>query len=366
MRPLTAPVQLLGLLALLELEACRGHERGSDDRGTRASGGEGGSPESTDGIDSGGAASSSSPATSGGAAGAGGVAEPLPPCPTFDPDATSAESLELLHPSDRYEIYVLGLAGDFVYFVEGEALRRISIDGGTPETVGDFAGSWLRRAGADELVWARASATAGSQQIVRAPLDDPEDFSVVVEATLSVQHVVLDEGYVFWSTADPHDVLRAPLAGGDPELLVSGGQPLGAVVHDGYYYWIDAVSDHLERVPAAGGAREPLTRVTFGGPMAASEGAIFWGDTVLSTIEKWTPDSGRVQLASAIDPLQLQVWEDTLYWSQGLLSGAVRSVGVDGEEPRDVLCRLRPRTNFHVTAAHVLVGGGSGLLRLSR
>lgn len=100
--------------------------------------------------------------------------------------------------------------------------------------------------------------------------------------------------------------------------------------------------------------------------MAASDGAIFWGDTVLSTIERWTADSGRVQLASAIDPLQLQVWNDTLYWSQGLLSGAVRSISVDGDDPRDVLCRLRPRTSFHVTEAHLLVGGGSGLLRMTR
>ncbi len=364
MRPLAASVRVLSLIALLELEACREHERASDQSGSGAAGGEGGSPESTYQNDSGGAATTAAALTSGGAGGADTPA----PCPTFDPDAASAESLELLHPSGRYEIYVLGLAGDLVYFVEGEALRRIPIDGGMPETMGSFSGSWLRRAGTDELVWARPHATASGQQIVRAPLDDPEAASVVVEATPSVQHLVLDDSHVFWSTTDPHDVLRAPLAGGDPELLVGGGQPLGAVLHGGYYYWIDALSDHLERIPLAGGQREPLTRVTFGGPMAAGDGAIFWGDTVLSTIEKWAPDSGRVQLASAIDPLQLQVWEDTLYWSQGLLSGAVRSVAVDGDGdgPRDVLCRLRPRTSFHVTDAHFLVGGGSGLLRLSR
>lgn len=358
MRPLTAPVRLLSLLALFELEGCRGHDSSSD-RGTRAAGGEGGSPEDT-GTSGGGEA-----VMSGGAAGSAGATEP-PPCRTFDPDAAVLDSLELLHPADRYEVYVLGVVGELVYFVEGDALRRIAIDGGTPETLGAFSGSWVRLAGADVLVWARAGAMPASQQIVRAPLDDPEDISVIVEATPSVQHVVLDASYVFWSTTDSHDVFRAPLAGGDPELLVSGGQALGAVVHDGYYYWIDAVSDQLERIPVAGGAREELTRVLFGGPMAASNGAIFWGDTVLSTIEKWSPGSGRVQLASAIDPLQLQVWQDTLFWSQGLLSGTVRSIAVDGDDPRDVLCRLRPRTNFHVTQAHVLVGGGSGLLRLSR
>lgn len=355
MRPLTAPVRLLSLLALLELEGCRDHDDNSSDQGTTAAGGQGGQG----GEDGESGAPEDSSTSDGGAA-------ELPACPTFDPDEVGPDSLELLHPADRYEVYVLGVVGDLVYFVEGEALRRVALDGGTPETLGSFVGSWVRLAGGGELVWATASATAGSQQIVRAPLDDPEGLSVVVEATPSVQHLLLDESHVFWATITPHDVFRAPLGGGDPELLVSGGEPLGAVAHAGHYYWIDAASDHLERVPVAGGAREKLTRVLFGGPMTASDGAIFWGDTVLSTIESWTPKSGRVQLASAIDPLQLQVWNDTLYWSQGLLSGAVRSVGVDGDDPRDVLCRLRPRTSFLVTEAHLLVGGGSGLLRMTR
>ena len=340
----------------MELPACRSHERSTPDPGAGAAGGEGGSPEKPQ-VSAGG-----SEVMAGGAAGAGATE----PCPTFDPDAAATASLELLHAAERYEVYVLGLAGDLVYFVEGEALRRISIEGGTPESVGPLVGSWPRRVGNDELLWARPIGTSGEQQIVRAPLADPEDLEVIVASTPSVQHVVLDETHVFWSTAGIHDVFRAALAGGTPEVLVSGGQPLSAVVHAGYYYWIDAASDQLERVPVGGGAREELARVLFGGPMAAGDGAIFWGDTTLSTIEKWSPDAGRTQLASAIDPLQLQVWADTLYWSQGLLSGTVRAVSVAGGEPRDVVCRLRPRTSFQVTRAHVLIGGGSGLLRLSR
>jgi len=350
-RPLTTPLGLLSLLTLVELEACRSDpESAPDQASANAAGGAGGSPFDAEG-----------------ASGAGGASEPLvPTCPSFDPESAGAANLALLHPADRFEVYVLGVIEDRVYFIEGEALRRVPIVGGAVETVGPFAGSWVRLIGNDDLLWAQASPTEGMQQILRAPLSDPADVSIVVEATPSVADVVLDESSVFWATIAPHDVFRAPLAGGEPELLVSGGQPLGAVVDGGYYDWIDAVSDQLERVPVSGGTREELARVLFGGPMAASDGTIFWGDTILSTIEKWSPDSGRVQLASAIDPLQLQVWEDTLYWSQGLLSGSVRSVALDGGEPRDVLCRLRPRTSFHVTEAHVLVGGGSGLLRLSR
>ena len=347
MRPLTTPLGLLSLLTLVELEACRSDPEGAPNSTTAGAAG-------------------ASPIDTGSVGGSGGASEPqVPVCPTFDPRAATA-NLELLHPADRFEVYVLGVIEDLVYFIEGEALRRVPIDGGAVETVGPFAGSWVRLIGHDDLLWAQPSPTEGMQQIVRAPLSDPADVNVVVEATPSVSDVVLDESQVFWATTAPHDVYRAPLDGGEPELLVDGGQPLGAVVDGGYYYWIDAVSDQLERVPVSGGTREELARVLFGGPMAARDGTIFWGDTVLSTIEKWSPDSGRVQLSSAIDPLQLQVWEDTLYWSQGLLSGAVRSVGLDGGEPRDVLCRLRPRTSFHVTDAHVLVGGGSGLLRMLR
>jgi len=360
-RPLTTPVGLLSLLALVELEACRSHadsQQAPDPSGS--TGGTGGAPEHS--------SSGSNAGAAGTDAGAGGTADDTPaPCPTFDPDSDVGLGPQLLHPADRFEIYVLGAIGDLVYFIEGEALRRIPVEGGVAETVGPWAGSWVRLIGDDALLWARPNSSADTQQIVRAPLTDPEDISIVVESTPYVQHVVLDDTHVFWATATtPPDVYRAPLEGDEPELLVAGAQPLGAVLHDGYYYWIDAISDQLERVPVSGGAREELARVLFGGPMAASAGAIFWGDTVLSTIEKWSPGSGRVQLAAAIDPLQLKVWENTLYWSQGLLAGAVRSVGVDGDDPRDVLCRLRPRTSFHVTDEHLLVGGGSGLLRISR
>jgi hypothetical protein len=290
---------------------------------------------------------------------------PDAPCPTYDPDSALV-GLELLHPADRFEVYVLDADDEWVYFVEGEQLRRVLLAGGAVETLGPLVGSWVRRLGEDELFWAQPGTEAGTQRLLRAPLTDPEDISVVVESTPTVSHVVLDDTHVFWSTTAPYDVYRASHAGGDPELLVAGAQPLGAVLHAGYYYWIDAVSDHLERVALANGAREKLTPVLFGGPMAAREGAVFWGDTVLSSIEKWSPDTGRVQLAAAIDPLQLTIWDDTLFWSQGLLSGAVRSIGVDGDDPRDLLCRLRPRTSFRITGDHVLVGGGSGLLRLDR
>lgn len=371
MRPLTTPVGLLSLLAFVELEACRSPaENRQEPPSTSSTAGAGGAPESSATSHGGTAVATVADAGAGGVdedAGAGGADQDIPaPCPTFDPDSDAALGPELLHPADRFEIYVLGAVEDQVYFIEGEALRRIAVGGGVAETVGPWAGSWVRLVGDDALLWARPNSNTGTQQIVRAPLTDPENISIVVESTPYVQHVVLDEAHVFWATATPPDVFRAPLEGGEPEFLVAGAQPLGAVLHDGYYYWIDAVSDQLERVPVSGGAREELARVLFGGPMAASAGAIFWGDTVLSTIEKWSPDSGRVQLAAAIDPLQLQIWEDTLYWSQGLLAGAVRSVGVGGDDPRDVLCRLRPRTSFHVMNDHLLIGGGSGLLRMSR
>jgi hypothetical protein len=349
----TPPARLSSCLVLATLVACQSppeHDR--VDGGPASAGGAAGAPSET---------------ASGGAAGLGGAPEPSPaPCPTYDPDAVAVPGLELLHPADRFEVYVVDADDEWAYFVEGEQLRRVALTGGTTETLGPFVGSWVRRVGDDELLWARPGADAGTQQLLRAPLTDPEDIEVVVESTPTVSHVVLDDTHVCWSTIAPYDVYRVSHDGGDPQLLVEGAQPLGAVLHAGYYYWIDAVSDHLERVALIDGTREKLVRVLFGGPMAAREDTIFWGDTVLSTIEKWSPSTGRVQLAAAIDPLQLQVWDDTLYWSQGLLSGAVRAIGIDGDDPRDLLCRLRPRTSFHITDEHVLVGGGSGLLRLDR
>lgn len=354
MKDATPQLTLLCLLVFATLAACRSHAEVDGAAGVSSSSG-----------GAAGAADDSEASSSEAAGFAGATQTPDTPCPTYDPDAVAA-GLELLHPADRFEVYVLDADDEWVYFVEGEQLRRVPLSGGTVETLGQLVGSWVRRLGEDELFWAQAGADAGTQRLLRAPLTDPEDISVVVESTPSVSHVVLDDTHVFWSTTAPYDVYRAAHAGGVPELLVAGAQPLGAVLHAGYYYWIDAVSDHLERVALASGAREKLTPVLFGGPMAAREDTVFWGDTVLSSIEKWSPSTGRVQLAAAIDPLQLTIWDDTLFWSQGLLSGAVRSIGVDGDAPKDLLCRLRPRTSFRITQGHVLVGGGSGLLRLDR
>jgi hypothetical protein len=64
--------------------------------------------------------------------------------------------------------------------------------------------------------------------------------------------------------------------------------------------------------------------------------------------------------------MQIQVMNDTVYWSQGLLGGKVGSIGVDGDDERDVLCDIRSRPSIVVTDDHVLVGGGSGLIRVAR
>lgn len=365
MKRLVTPMGLFGLIALLDLEACRSESRESTERDSSANSAGGAATTAASATtDAAGAAGEQNIAGETGITGSGGTAEPT--CPYYDPAAVEQASLVRLHPPDMYEIYVLGVIGDFAYFVEGGELRRIAHSGGSAEVLGVIGNSWVRLISKERLLWVEPAAEAGLLRIVGAPLANPADISVLVEATPSVTTLVVDHSDVFWSTRDPHDVFRAPLDGGTQELLLDGGEPLGAAVNDGYYYWIDAASDHLERIPVHGGERERLAPALFGGPMAAAGGVVVWGDSVLSTIEKWSPDTGRVNLAAAMDPLEIELVDGTVFWSQGLLSGSVRSIELSGDDPRDLLCRLRPRPSIHVDSDFLLVGGGSGLLRIAR
>lgn len=313
----------------------------------------------------GGATGTSATSGASGSAGASGAPAEAS-CPIYDPEVTHERAPSLIHAPDVYEIFVFGVVEGLAYFVEGSELRRIPVEGGDPETLGPIYPSWVRMVGTERVLWVQPNSNADALQIVSAPLDDPSDVSVIVEETPSVSYLVLDDSAVYWATTDPHEVFRAPLSGGGPELLVSEAQPLGAVIHDEHYYWLDYSSDHLERIPVGGGTREELTPIFLGGPMAAADGAIYWGDTSLSTIEKWSFDDGPVRLARAIDPMQIQVIDDIVYWSQGLLGGKVRAIGVDGTNEQDVLCNIRSRPSIVVTDDHVLVGGGSGLIRVAR
>jgi hypothetical protein len=130
----------------------------------------------------------------------------------------------------------------------------------------------------------------------------------------------------------------------DPSrVFVPAGQPLGTLLHDGYRWWLDFQSNNLERVPLAGGTRERLVEVHFGGPIAGDANAVYWGDTSLNTIEKWSPATGRVRLSDA-DPNGIVVADGTIYWTNGFIGGSVRSVRTDGTGHRTLLCGLQSRS----------------------
>jgi hypothetical protein len=357
------PLSFLGLVALLGFEACRSrsrdHERATSSNSPGGSGGSAGANSSNRGT-----GGSDAEPSSAGASGEGGSAAVA--CPRLELEPADDAAAVRLHPPDAFEIYVLAVLDGLVYFVEGDELRRLPLAGGSFETVGPFSGSWIRLFDGDQLIWAQPGDATGTLRIVQAPLVDPSDIEVVVDETPSVSHLLVGESSVYWATIDPYDLYAAPLSGGTAELVAAGAQPMGAVVHDGYYYWIDFVTDQLERIRFGGGTREALAPVLFGGPMAAADDAIYWGDTIVGTIEKWSPKTGRVRLTTASDALQLHVADDTVFWSQGLLAGTLHSIGTDGKAERDLLCGLRPRISFLVTDDYLLIGGGSGLIRLLR
>ena len=102
---------------------------------------------------------------------------------------------------------VVNSAADFV--TTAPAVRRVPIDGGTPETI----------------------------------LDQQQAFAFA-----------RDDAYVYWSTigsgANQGTIVKLPIAGGSPTTLVHGlAAPVALAVDEGSVYWADTVCSAILEAP---------------------------------------------------------------------------------------------------------------------
>lgn len=143
----------------------------------------------------------------------------------------------------------------------------------------------------------------------------------------------------------------------------AGGAPAGG--GSGGTGGVSFQTASLERVSLTGGSREQLAGVHFGGPMAAEGDTVFWGDTSLKTIEKWSEATGRVKLSGA-DPNDVVVADGVVYWTNGFITGSVGAVDADGTGRRSILCGLRNPGALFVDGSYLIVDADEGILRMDR
>lgn len=126
----------------------------------------------------------------------------------------------------------------------GEQIGRVALNGGAPEAV-------------TELVYPSSGSTTVSSRIV------------------------LDEGYVYWSTS-ASQVIQVPKAGGPPVVLT---EPPGAaqITADNAFVYVADITGVLSRVPKAGGAAQVLATPQLPSDVAVDARSIYW-------VESTSPD----------------------------------------------------------------------------
>jgi hypothetical protein len=355
---------LAGSLVALGLAGCGDSDGGGSDEASGAGAASGASGSGSGGVS--GSSTGGSTATPGAGLGTAGAPSSKPPCPMFSKEPGALADIGFVHllEVDIFGVRIVGEAGGYVYFIDGE-LARVPVSGGPVELLGPPPSQSMRLYGEDLLLWTEEDEMTGSERIVTAPLSDPMNATVVVDSTPPAEDLQVSDEHIYWATRTPVNVHRAPLGGGASEVFVPGAEPLGSLLHGGYYWFMDFVSSTLDRVPIAGGMRERLTEVHFGGPMAGDENGVYWGDTSLKTIEKWTPEDGRKRLSGA-DPNAVLVHEGTIYWGDGFNDGSVRSIRTDGTEPKTLLCGLFSPGPLFIEGGYLVIASDEGIMRINR
>jgi hypothetical protein len=248
----------------------------------------------------------------------------------------------------------------------GEELRRVPVAGGAPVDVGPLTSRRIYLRAPDLLVWWEDRAGSPSQ-LVTAPLANLADRKVLAEAPVSDEPLVLDQTHAYYATSEPQSVRRMPLAGGTPQVLVANQTTNGATIREGTFYWIGWPSSNLQRIPVAGGTPEVLTEVHHGGAVAADANGVYWGDSSLNAVERWSQSTGRVQLTRA-EPNDIVVADGAIYWTErtAYSETAVARITTSGESKTYLLCGMDDPGRLFVEGKYLIVATDEGIIRLER
>jgi len=145
--------------------------------------------------------------------------------------------------------------------------------------------------------------------------------------------LAVDEGWVYWAVAGPDgSLLRAPLEGGDAEVLARGlGYPQGRLVVDDRQLYVVTAPDGLFKLPKDGdGPVELVDAVAYDAASAGAE--IYWstGPTLLRAPSASGPATTILQDLSGADVVALD--GEHIYWVDRL-GGELYRAGRDGQDP---------------------------------
>ena len=203
--------------------------------------------------------------------------------------------------SDRFGAAVFGLmpAGDYVYYHQAGAyvqhgIGRVPRSGGEPEWVANAERPQDVIANADSVFWTDSGDDWNTGRIWRAGLDGSEPTAIASglvgprSMALAGDQLYFENGNTVCARVDPGlecvDVgfFRMPLAGGEPERVVSNPVRSNPVWKDGAMYWLggELSPTDVMLLPPDGTARS-IARIVLdspgdGAPLVSDGEAVYW------------------------------------------------------------------------------------------
>lgn len=305
----------------------------------------------------------------GGSAGAGGAGGAT--CKVLKAGETGPHGLIKVHDEPLGKVLTpAGVENGQVYFGADSQLWAAPVAGGMAKSLGELYGEHELVQGG-KVYAVSLQSTEPARKLFSAPITDLATQTTLADGIESPYLLVADETSLYYDGPENTSIFQVPLTGGTPVELVPGAEPHGMITRGGFLYWIDRVTKKLERVPAAGGPREPLLTVHYGGPMAATDTAIFWIDTTAHSIEKWEMGATTSQVLTKTlvtfgDYQGLAVSGDTVFFAFGLGCGYVYSVKDDGTGEELFAPGVFDAKWVGATDSAVFVLGGTGVYRADR
>jgi hypothetical protein len=275
-----------------------------------------------------GPAGSSAPAAAGGAAGGGGAAgtagaagsaRPAVPngacMPTGPTSRELGDALALLHSSSR-ELSALAARRSSVFVVDpAEGIFRLqSLTGGA-------ALDRVVRASTMDLMLADLNLYyVEGRTLWRASQSATDDMpsSVATLASDTVRLAGYDADHLYY--VDGPNLVKTEIAGGEPELLVTGADIGDAKFRAGFVYYVNRAAGQVFRVAATGGGPEVLTSDKLAAIAAvdAGGGQLYFADAhVIYKVKVGEPSSRRALAISG------------LAWAGK--EGPIRKLGLEGD-----------------------------------
>jgi hypothetical protein len=304
---------------------------------------------------------------------ASGMAPPATPPPVKARPTPVASGLSL-----RNHV-AMAVDGVHVYWGndEGRELARAPVGGGPPVALAQ-AGDWVHSIAAsrDMVYWAE------DRRIMKVPLGGGAA-TQLARAQQGVSFLALDATSAYWASSSGAGMTieRALLSGGEASVVVSArGTPGGLALDGTHVYWTSWGADFsvietapeqwdgaVLRAPLAGGAPEVLaSHQPSPHFLGVSASSVVWNNTGPKSrpgLKRIATSGGSVtELAQGVHAADVAVDDERVYWTD-YQAGTVMTVGIQGGEPA-VLAEGQARPNAIVLDAHHLywanLGGGPG------